>query len=335
MQASVDIIRGLSYVLRSRGISTEAFLREAGIEPSVFDVAQAKVDLAVMARAATAAYRLTRDPALALHVGLTGPTQMLSVAGDLVMRVPTIRAAISEINTYFPLVLPAHRFTLIEQGERAHLTYSPPFADDQGQRFATEFAFAFMVRVGRNFTGESPIELRVRHVAPIHAAEYPRLLDCPVHFGAARNEIIFRRATLDVPQPFADTAVWQLLKGHAHEILTAKPVREPLHERVRQVLLHEGDLHDPQWCNLSVRMNMNAADLRARLNEEGHSLWSLVDSVRREVALKELAKSELAIKEIAERVGFSDPSVFHRAFKRWTNITPGRYRVQTALERAS
>ena len=31
-------------------------------------------------------------------------------------------------------------------------------------------------------------------------------------------------------------------------------------------------------------------------------------------------------KEVAERVGFSEPSAFHRAFKRWTGDTPGEYR---------
>ena len=30
--------------------------------------------------------------------------------------------------------------------------------------------------------------------------------------------------------------------------------------------------------------------------------------------------------EIAERLGFSEPSTFHRAFKKWTGVSPGEYR---------
>jgi len=45
----------------------------------------------------------------------------------------------------------------------------------------------------------------------------------------------------------------------------------------------------------------------------------------------------MPIKRIADRVGFSEVSAFHRAFKRWTGLTPARYRAQGTgnLARAS
>ncbi len=48
--------------------------------------------------------------------------------------------------------------------------------------------------------------------------------------------------------------------------------------------------------------------------------------MRRDTALYFLEQGDLSIHEIAEKLGFSEPSTFHRAFKKWTGITPGAYR---------
>ncbi len=58
MHVAISILRGISAVLRDRGISTEAFLRDAGIDRDVFG-GPGNVGMAVTAQAVRAAYRLT------------------------------------------------------------------------------------------------------------------------------------------------------------------------------------------------------------------------------------------------------------------------------------
>jgi AraC-like DNA-binding protein len=46
------------------------------------------------------------------------------------------------------------------------------------------------------------------------------------------------------------------------------------------------------------------------------------------VAFERLRQSKASISDIAEQLGFQEPSAFHRAFKKWTGESPGRYRAR-------
>jgi len=41
-----------------------------------------------------------------------------------------------------------------------------------------------------------------------------------------------------------------------------------------------------------------------------------------------LRDKQCTIQEVAYEMGFSDASAFHRAFKRWTGVTPRTYLVR-------
>ncbi len=50
--------------------------------------------------------------------------------------------------------------------------------------------------------------------------------------------------------------------------------------------------------------------------------------MRKTLAEKELNNSDRKVAEIAAMVGYLDPTVFSRAFKRWTGMAPRDYRKQ-------
>ena len=82
----------------------------------------------------------------------------------------------------------------------------------------------------------------------------------------------------------------------------------------------------PSFEGLTVLLNMSARTLRRRLDKEGTSYQRIKDNARRDVAIAMLSRDRLTVSEVAEQVGFSDPSAFHRSFKKWTGESPGSYR---------
>lgn len=66
--------------------------------------------------------------------------------------------------------------------------------------------------------------------------------------------------------------------------------------------------------------------IQRRLYQHGQSYRSLRDAVRRDVALDLLVNTRQTCESIAAALGFSEPSAFSRAFRRWTGRSPGAYR---------
>jgi AraC-like DNA-binding protein len=334
MSVSLNVMRALAVHLRDRGISTDDFLREAGLSRALLEQPNAPPNHHDASRAVRAAYTLTGDEALGLHVGMSAPPQMLSVAGQLLMACPTIRAALGEMQRYTPLLLRDTELHLREQGDRAHVVFDAP-PSLSSSRFASEFTLALVLRVGRLFVPSytAPIEVRVRHARPDYAALYDEAFGCPTRFGAEHDEIVFSAHWLDAAQPFADEALRLLMRQRAEDLLMAQKLRESVGTRVRNAL-RNSNLSEIDADRVARCVGMNPRTLRVRLRQEGVALSAIVDELRLEISQRELLRADTPIKQIAERVGFSEVSAFHRAFKRWTGMTPAKYRAPGGFAQA-
>ncbi|WP_240626010.1 helix-turn-helix transcriptional regulator [Spirosoma pollinicola] len=77
---------------------------------------------------------------------------------------------------------------------------------------------------------------------------------------------------------------------------------------------------------MAEALSLSPRILQRQLRQDGYSYQQLLDEVRRELAERHLREGILSIKDIALRLGFAEPSVFIRAFRRWTGQTPGMFR---------
>jgi AraC-like DNA-binding protein len=82
-------------------------------------------------------------------------------------------------------------------------------------------------------------------------------------------------------------------------------------------------------------LGVSARSLRRRLAEEGTSFREVVDAALGALAKRLVSDQDGPIEAAAYAMGFSHPSAFHRAFKRWTGATPAATRRQSDVPPAS
>ncbi|MBN7796703.1 AraC family transcriptional regulator [Parahaliea mediterranea] len=179
-------------------------------------------------------------------------------------------------------------------------------------------------------TGQ-PLEAeRVTVAAPSRHDSYTRRLEavfhCPVTFDAPETGLVLPREqlsrrvvqTVDSLKDFLANAVYQLIAIDQQPASTSSAIKSLI------TLDLPGPL--PSLEAVSAQLMMSESSVRRRLQREGTTYQALKDEVRCQVAIDKLVNEQAKVAEVAEHLGFTEPSSFVRSFKSWTGRTPKAYR---------
>ena len=181
--------------------------------------------------------------------------------------------------------------------------------------------------IGRNIELK---EVRFIGTEPEGRRKYERLFATTVVFGAERNEVVFESRYLDLPIVQNENSLKEFLRTAPYQLLVMPSQGENtgLIAQVRQLMGHDFSQGLAGFDQVATALNMSAPTLRRRLKREGISYQQLKDECRKEAAIAYLSRPELSINAVAVLMGFTDPSAFHRSFKKWTGQPPGKFRVE-------
>lgn len=174
---------------------------------------------------------------------------------------------------------------------------------------------------------------------PEYAAEYARVF-APLHvrFGKRWDGFVFAADELERPLPGGNPQLHALHCKHLEALRAELP--EPINFSARVCELVAGELGSerPTAVGIARELHMSRRTLVRRLKAEGTSFSEQLEVVRRQLALYFVGSSKLPLTEITKSLSFSHVQGFHRAFKRWTGLSPIRYRkhhLATSRERRS
>lgn len=302
-------------------------LQQVQLRPEDFSDPERSASFEELDRLLGACMRRTGCKHFGLLVGQSVGLESLGIAGRLARNAPSVGRALAEFEDFF---------ILQDSGAVPHVEVRDGTATFMYAIYATglrnadqvyDLALAAMLNIMRQLCGpgwraDAALLPRGR---PDNIRPYREALEAPLRFDAMQAGLVFPSRWLQRPIAGADPLLHQLLKDRASlDRSQVSPVLlNDVRRAIRALLMTGG------CCREAVahRLNMHPRTLVRRLNESGTTYQALLDDMRTQLAKQLLHDTRSPVSRVAESLGFADPTVFTRAFRRWTGLSPREFRA--------
>jgi AraC-like DNA-binding protein len=312
-----------------QGVDARAILGEAGLPPDTGIDPDARVPRAQWVEVWAAVEAALQRPTIALDLAAAIPVGAFDVIDYIATTSPTVRDGVERVAAYFHLVHDRTGIELDDRGDVVAVRYSFTGDVPHAERYSAEFTFACLVGRFRHSTEEAwrPRRVSFRHAAPADdTGPWEAFFGCPVQFGAPAAELVVPAEVFALRNKGADELLNGVLRRHAEAMVRELPAASSISDVVRTELQRRFVDGEPSIDAIARALGMSARTLQRRLAEDETTFAELLDAERRATAERFLADPRMGIGEVGFLLGFSDPSAFHRAFRRWTGSTPGDFR---------
>ncbi len=327
-EISVLYVRELVSFLDQQGITSEQVLHGTGVPVDLLEVADATISRfdchRVLARAAGLG-----PPGFALWLGRRMRPGHHGVLGHAMMCARTVGESLKILERFsMTRGIPAS-FRLAGSLRGHDLQFDLTMPVGNLRREYLEWALMIaMWPVFQDFGSRRsyPFLIELDYPQPPHHELYREMIDCPIDFGCAANTIHFCNEALATPQQNTNLEVREFCERRCEMILDDLEASGGLTDRVRNALL-AGPPPLPDAETAAASLHMSSRALRRGLRREGASFRVLLQQVRRQLACRYLEQRELTVDEVARLLGYAEAPAFSRAFKKWTGVSPSKFRT--------
>lgn len=314
--------------LESYGLDPAPVFERAGLDPRKLHDPNARYRDRSIYRLWRIALDKTRDPYLGFRVASFWHPSAAHALGYAWLASATLKDALERTVRYFRVVTDKERLRLDETPEEFRLVVENPAVDYPTAHEDLDASFAALVQLCRLCLGESfrPRRVTMRRPEPADPAPFAEHFRAPVQFSGNEDSMSFDKADALTALPTANAEVARANEKIVQDYL-ARFDRSSVAMQVRARLTEQLSSGHATQESVAVALHMSLRSLQRRLKEEGTSYKDLLEETRRELASHYMAESHLSINEITYLLGFSEPSNFSRAFKRWTGKSPSAYRA--------
>ncbi len=335
------MILPIARALRLQGVDPTPVFEQAGIDPAVVINPDQRISMTKMRALWHLIAEATDDEAFGLRAAEQIQPATLHGLGLAVLASSTIYDVLKRLVRFASVLHTGIELRLNERGKLVDLDIglarefeSPDHlkVDPLGE----DFAMGVIVVMCRLTLGEyfSPIECQCRRPAPEDPDAFMALFGCPVSFGSRLVRITFVKS--DINEQLA-SANPELARANDEQTETylATYTRVSASRAVVGKIVERLPDGPPSQKAIAEAMCVSNRTLQRKLKEEGTSFIDLLQDARLSLARKYLAQPQRSIVEIAYLLGFSEPSTFSRAFKRWTGQAPADYRASLLADSAA
>jgi len=318
-------------VLAEQGIAPEASLSGTGLSPESLASPETLTSVRQYITVCHNALQLSKTPEIPFRTGSRIPLSAYGMYGFALVCSPTIREYFQVAVQYHRLATPLLSMSWREEGDYVSwvLAMNPAVSHpDSLVRFLIEQQMTQLSTHLRTVVEPnccSPVHAALSYSAPAHTHLYKRYLGCQVRFNQPGCELTYPRSILAARPLMAHGLTWKIMRETCERILGEVKTSSGVAGEVYQIIASTPG-HSPSMESVARQLATTARTLNRKLHAEGTSFTQILDEVRCNLAKEYLRSTKLSTEDISELVGFSEAANFRHAFRRWTGITPARFR---------
>jgi len=336
MRDSGQLFLMVHQAMLAAGLDVDAVYRRIGFDPNKHDMREYRTLHELQLQFWQATETVSGDADIGLHLCPHLPVYRGEILEYLMLSCPTAGEGLDRVFKYLRLVSDAIQARLQVDGNTLRISGVVTKLKAPQLRHTEICTIHGMIRFVRELTDGQlrlmQVRLRCARISP--QAEYDRIFGCPVSFDQPESEIRIDRSLLDFRPPRCNAELFRV-----HEELAASRLsnlwRQDLIDRIRAVFSRRVEFMDCQLEDVARELDLSPRLLRYKLSQAGTTFSDLLADFRMILARRLLTRTDERLDDIAYVTGFSEPSSFYRAFKRWTGLTPIQYREAHRVERIS
>ena len=315
-------------VARFVGLDPLAMLKRARINPAMLGDPDGMLPRSAVNFLLTESAREANCISFGLMMAESRSLAHLGAISLVLRHQETVRGVIQSLSRYQHLMGDTISVTMEDRGDDIALVMGIAPGVGTIHRQGLELAMGILCRAIVTVSGERwhPKAVHFTHPAPGDPAVHNRVFRAPLVFNSDFNGMTSTRAALDARYSTSDAEMARYAETYL-DLLSPSTATASVTRQVQRSLDLMLPLGRATLEQVSENLAMPPRTLQRLLDKEGHSFASLLNNVRRELALDHLSNSSRSVGEIARMIGYTTPSSFTRWFYAEFGLTPASWRA--------
>lgn len=322
---SIHLVHEALLVAHQKGLNTQSVLINSGIPLELLNTSKARVSVSQYAKLWVELANLMNDEFFGIdsHPMRRGSFKFLAKSA---MHNETVEKALQHILQFLNVVLDDFNSQLFVQENYAYIIIYDQKNPKRMFSYATYLIFihGLMCWLSRQRVFIQQIQLKCD--APLDDHDYKVRFCENIQYNSDENYIQFDANYLNITIK-QDSSSWhQFIQNTPQNLLVRFKNPNAISTQLRKYLIKYPPSNWLELNEIAQYFNMSNATIQRRLKSEGVSYQQLKNDIRCDMAIDFLTNTSKTLQDISHLLNFHDPSAFHRAFKKWTGVSPGAYR---------
>ncbi len=323
---SVFYVNALLASLARHGHDATSTLQKIGINPDILTNDKARIPSEDFVALSDKIVEILNDENTGYLDPPTRPGTFSMMCYASIHR-PTLGLFLQRGIDFYHTISDSYRLEIVADGEYVNYTLATQSEATDPYRILPMTLLAIIHRLSCWVIGQSLSlqSVNFSHPRPANAKDYNLLFKAPIAFDQPHNSLRFSKSQLDLPNQQSEQNLEDFLTIPSLALMSLPDYENSLVDKIRMMIQRNVGDSFPEFDTIADSMELTSATLRRRLRTEGTSYQNIKDDIRRDTAIYLLSSGKKSIEQVAEDVGFTEPTSFYRAFKRWTGVTPRDY----------